>query len=296
MKKRIVLFIMIALVVFSGAMGCTKKKGSSGKAEFSGNYNFGGSTTVEPIALTVISDFKKLYPDAHISYDSIGSSAGVKGVLAGTYSLGGASRDLKGSESAKGAKATAVAKDGVAVIVNKESVLIDNLSFEQVGKIYSGEITNWKEVGGPDAEIAVFNRDEASGTRDCFKMTVDAIEAGFRDDAAVVTSNGDMVAKVGGTPNAIGYCGFGYLDRDPGIKSVTIDSVTPEIDNVLDHSYKISRNLNLVYTELKKGSLEEAFINYCLSDEGQAIAVEEGFIKLRKEARAESKAEVKEQN
>lgn len=111
---------------------------------FAGSYNFGGSTTVEPIALAAIEEFEELYPDAKISYDGTGSSTGIQGVLDGTYSLGAASRDVKEEEKQKGAVAIPVALDGIAVIVN-ESVDVTDLSLEQLAKIFTGEITNWKE-------------------------------------------------------------------------------------------------------------------------------------------------------
>lgn len=275
MKKFAILgaLLVVAAVTFAGGQG---------EGEFSGDYAFGGSTTVEPVALAAIDVFMEKYDGLNISYDSQGSSVGVKGALSGTYALGGASRELKPAEIDEGAKSVHVALDGVAVIANQETITVSNLTFEQVGQIFAGQITNWKDVGGPDAEIAVFNRDEASGTRDCFEMTVDGIDASFTDSAAIVTSNGDMVAKVGSTPNAIGYCGFGYLDRDPGIKPIFVDGVEPTEANVKNESYKISRYLNIIYTgELKEGSLEKAFVDFLLSDEGQAIAAEEGFIPLK---------------
>lgn len=279
MKK---FMFILGLVVLTCAMafasGGTDNSADTG---FSGDYAFGGSTTVEPVALAAIEYFMAEYPNLKISYDSQGSSVGVKGVLAGTYTLGGASRSLKDSEIEKGAKATAVALDGVAVIVNKSSVTISNLSLDQVIAIYAGEITNWSEVGGPDAEIVVFNRDEASGTRSCFKdATVKIQKKDFVSSAAIVTSNGDMVSKIGATPYSIGYCGFGYIDRDPAAKPITVDGVEPKEENVKNDTYKISRPLNIVYSELEEGSLEKAFVDFLLSADGQEIVKEEKFIPL----------------
>jgi len=277
MKKLLIVasFLLIACFTFAG--------GQQEKSEgFSGDYAFGGSTTVEPVALAAIEVFMEKYPDVNISYDSQGSSVGVKGAISGTYSLGGASRELKDSEAEQGAKSIHVGLDGVAVIANKDTVNVSNLSFDEVGLIFAGQITNWKEVGGPDQPIAVFNRDEASGTRDCFKMTVKPHGGDFVDTAAIVTSNGDMVSKVGSTPYSIGYCGFGYLAKDPGIKPVSVNGVDPEEANVVNESYKISRYLNLVYTgELAEGTLEKAFVDFLLSDDGQAIVAEEKFIPLQ---------------
>jgi len=279
MKKMlmVVLTVLIAMVSLSANGG-----GESTEVEgFSGSYAFGGSTTLEPIFLDVIKVMEARY-DVQISYDAPGSSAGVSGALDGTYSLGAASRDLKSSEIAEGAVATPVGVDGVAVIVNKNSVAIDNLSLDQVTAIYAGEITNWSEVGGIDAEIVVMNRDEASGTRSCFKdATVKPADKDFVADAIIVTSNGDMVSKVGATPNAIGYCGFGYIGRDSGTKTVSVDQVEPKENFVVDGSYAIARNLNVISKgELAEDSFERFFLDYILSEEGQEIVESLKFIKL----------------
>lgn len=255
---------------------------------FAGSYNFGGSTTVEPIALAAIEEFEELYPDAKISYDGTGSSTGIQGVLDGTYSLGAASRDVKEEEKQKGAVAIPVALDGIAVIVN-ESVDVTDLSLEQLAKIFTGEITNWKEVGGSDNPIVVVNRDEASGTRAAFAEMVleEALgkdpEPVFIAEAITTDSNGDMITKVGTTPNAIGYCGFGYIEqvKDAGAKAISIDGVEPVIDAVVDGSYPISRYLYFVSNgELQEGTLEKEFIDFLLSDEGQSIVEDEGFIRI----------------
>lgn len=278
MKKILIIGLLLTVAVLTVFAGGQKEADG-----WSGDYEFGGSTTVEPIMVAASEIWEERYPGLNLSYDSQGSSVGVRGALEGTYNLGAASRSLKASEMDEGAVAYAVALDGVAVVVNKESVNIGNMSLEQVTKIYAGEIMNWSEVGGPDEEIVVFNRDEASGTRSCFDdSTVGAMDMEFTNTAAIVTSNGDMVSKVGSTPYAIGYCGFGYIGRDPGTKTVTVDGVEPEAKNVLNDSYGVSRKLNVISKgEVEDGSFEAAFIDFLLSDEGQAIAEEEGFIALR---------------
>jgi phosphate transport system substrate-binding protein len=264
------------------------EESANNEDSFAGTYNFGGSTTVEPIALAAIEEFEELYPDVKISYDGTGSSTGIQGVLDGTYSLGAASRDIKEEEKQSGAVAIPIALDGIAVIAN-ENVDVADLSLEQLAKIFTGEITNWKEVGGSDNPIVVVNRDEASGTRGAFSEMVleEALgkdpEPTFIAEAVTTDSNGDMITKVGTTPNAIGYCGFGYIEqaKDAGAKTISIEGVQPEIDTVADGSYPISRYLNFVSNgELQEGTLEKEFIDFLLSDEGQAIVEDEGFIRL----------------
>ncbi|MDA3959142.1 phosphate ABC transporter substrate-binding protein [Oceanispirochaeta sp.] len=284
MKKiiSVLLVLFVAGFVFAGGQQDTGMSNSS-EVSFAGNYAFGGSTTVEPIIRAAAEAFTDMYPEVKISYDAPGSSAGVRGPLEGTYSIGAASRSLKASEIEAGAVATAIAKDGVAVIVNKGSVPFDNMSLEDVIAIFAGDVTNWNQIGGPDAPIVVFNRDEASGTRSCFDdATVKTMKKKFTDTAAIVTSNGDMVAKVGSTPFSIGYCGFGYIGKDAGSKDLTVDGIAPEPENVLNGSYAVSRELILITKgPVPAGTVEEAFINYILSAEGQSIVKEEDFIPMK---------------
>ncbi|MDA3850054.1 MAG: phosphate ABC transporter substrate-binding protein [Spirochaetaceae bacterium] len=279
MKKiMLVMLVLVAALTLVMANGQGDGQGESG---FSGSYAFGGSTTLEPIFMDVNTVMEARY-SIQLSYDAPGSSAGVSGVLDGTYPIGAASRELKAQEIEAGAVATPVGVDGVAIVVNKDSVAVDNLSIQQIVDIYSGVITNWSDVGGADAEIVVLNRDEASGTRSCFKdSTVKEAGVDFVSDAIIVTSNGDMVSKVGSTPYAIGYCGFGYIGKDGGTKTVSIDAIDPDEENVVNGSYAISRNLNVITLgELADGSFEKFYLDYMLSTEGQQIVKALNFIPL----------------
>lgn len=278
MKK---ILVLLCIVSMSGPAF------SAGAKEETKNYNFGGSTTVEPIILTAIEAFQKSNPGVTISYEGQGSSVGITGVIDGVYTLGGSSREVKDSELEKGIVPVPIALDGIAVIANS-NINIANLSLEQVAKIFTGEITNWKDVNGPDAAIVMINRDEASGTRATFlELVLDVVygkgKAGFLANAVTVESNGDMVTKVGSTPNAIGYCGFGYIDqaKSSGGKAIAVNGVDPLVSRVVDGTYAISRKLFVVYkNELKAGSVEKKFLDYLLSKDGQAIVKEEKFIPL----------------
>jgi phosphate transport system substrate-binding protein len=266
-------------------LACSNKKEEDG---ISGEYTFGGSTTVEPIALAAIEAFMEENEGVRISYEGVGSSSGVKGVLAGTYALGGASRTLKDSETEKGAVPYQIAADGLAVVVNGD-VSLDNLSMEDIAKIFSGEITNWKDVGGPEQEIVVVNRDEASGTRGAFlELILDAYygkkEGKFIADSIITESNGDMVVKVGTTPYSIGYCGFGFIDQAKkfGAKPVSLDGSDPTVKNVKSGKYPVQRPLNFVTNgKVEKGSIQEVFINFLLTPKGQDIVKEEGFLAVK---------------
>lgn len=281
MKKT--LFILMAAA--SMALYANGNQDTSGR--LNGSFSTGGSTTCEPIMTAGIEAFENLEPSARITYEANGSSTGIKAVAKGTYLLAGSSRALKESEMESGLFATEIAKDGVALVVNQD-VTIDNISLTDLAAIYTGKVTNWNEVGGPDLAITVINRDEASGTYDCFKsMVINKVygkgKAHFIENAIVVSSNGDMVSKVTSTPGAIAYSGFGYLEQaaNGGAKSITIDFVDPEEENVHNGSYPISRSLFIVTMgKPAKDSFAEIFINYLLSDDGQVLVQEAKYIPL----------------
>jgi phosphate transport system substrate-binding protein len=257
-------------------------------SSLTGKYTFGGSTTVAPIAYAAIEAFQKENPAVSITYESVGSSTGIKQLLAGTYSLAGSSRDLKPEEIAAGAKEIAIGLDGLAVVVNK-SITIANLTIAQLGKIYTGSISNWKEVGGPNVPIVVVNRDETSGTFGAFWEIVCEKTYGktpaYRKDALVARENGEVAAKVASTPGAIGYIGMAFVDEvtKAGGKELYIDGVAPTVANVVSKKYPISRFIYLVTKgEPQAGTVEKAFVDYVLSAKGQAIVKASGYIQLPK--------------
>jgi len=281
MKK--ILVIMIVLLTGFNLFAAGSKEG---KMEEVKSYAMGGSTTVEPILRGAIEAFEAANPSYRLSYEAQGSSVGVQGAIDGIYVLGGASRELKSSESDAGAVALPIALDGIAVVVNK-NVLLDSLSRKQVAQIYAGEIKNWKEVGGADKPIIVINRDEASGTRVAFHELVMVPEMGksveFYKDTVVVESNGDMVTKTGATPDSIGFCGFGYISKaiSAGAKTLLVDGKEPTVPNVLSGTYPVSRKLNMIHKgPIAAGSFEDLFMQYLLGKDGQAIVEEEGFIAI----------------
>jgi len=267
----VLVLLMVAAMAFAGGQ---QEADASG---FSGDYAFGGSTTVDPIITATIEEWKDIHPDVHISYEGVGSSNGVKGVISGQYTLGAASREPKDKEAEQGVEAIHVALDAIAAVVNKDTVTISNLSIEELARIYAGEIQNWSEVGGPDQEIVVFNRDEASGTYETFEKKVLG-DYEFAADHGVVTSNGDMAAKVGDTPYAIGYVGLGFV-HESGLKALTLEGVEATVDNVYNKSYAVQRFLNLVHVG-ELGEVEQAFADYILGEDGQAIVAELDFIPL----------------
>ncbi len=278
MKK--IIAIMIVLSVLAAGFVFAR-----GQQEESGlKLAMGGSTTVEPVMRSAIEAYEDVDANAQLSYEGTGSSVGVKGALDGVYAIGGASRELKQAEADAGAVATPIALDGIAVIVNK-SVLVDNLTLEQIAGIYTGEIKNWKEVGGADKAIVVVNRDEASGTRVAFlELVLEKVfgkNSEYMKDAITVESNGDMTTKVGSTPDSIGYCGLGYVDGaiSAGAKTIYVNGVEATVPNILSGKYSVSRKLNIITKGAPAGDAK-IFIDFLLGDEGQTIVEDEGFIAL----------------
>ena len=278
MKKIIAIMIVLSVItagfVFAGGQQEAEVK----------SYAMGGSTTVEPIIRSAIEAYEAVDASVRLSYESQGSSVGVQGAIDEVYVIGGASREIKPAEADAGAVSTPIALDGIAVIANN-SVLIDNLTIDQVSAIYTGEITKWSEVGGADKDIVVINRDEASGTRVAFwELTIKEVygkTTEFLKDAITVESNGDMVTKVGSTPDSIGFCGFGYVDKaiSSGGKTLLVDGVEATVENVLDGKFPVSRKLNVI-TKGEPAGFAAEFIAFLLGDEGQTIVEDEGFIAL----------------
>ncbi|HVO40714.1 MAG TPA: phosphate ABC transporter substrate-binding protein [Spirochaetia bacterium] len=275
------------LALCAAAAAFASGSAESGQGGFKGSWKLGGSTTVDPIVRGAIEAFAKKYPAAKLSYDSQGSGVGINGVLTGVYSLGGSSRELTDEEKGKGLVENVIALDGLAVIANTSIPLAD-LPRRQIADLFNGTIRNWKEVGGPDKPVVVVTRDEASGTRVAFTELVLQKEydkkdprASFRKDAITVESNGDMVSRVGATPDSIGYCGEGYLEQaiSAGAKPVSVNGIAASEKTVLNRTYPVSRQLYLISKgPIKDGTLEMAFYEFLLSADGQAIVKQEGFI------------------
>lgn len=260
---------------------------AGGEGEGGGlRLSMGGSTTMEPIMTAAMEVFRtEVDPTAELSYDAPGSTAGIRGVLNGIYDIGATSRSLFPDERAQGLVATPVALDGLSAVVNG-NVPLDDISLEQLAAIFVGEVRNWSRYGGADAEITVVNRDEASGTFGAFMELV--LQRTYGDDArfirqALVTeSNGNMVTMVSQTPNSIGYASIAVLDRlrQSGGKALTVNGIENRAENVYNGTYPISRPL-AVLTIGEPGPEQQVFIDFLLSQRGQEIVRETGYLPLR---------------
>ncbi|MEI6875302.1 MAG: phosphate ABC transporter substrate-binding protein [Spirochaetota bacterium] len=258
-------------------------------AQLSGTFTWGGSTTVSPIAYAAIEQFQKDNPGVKITYESTGSGAGITSLLKDQYSLAGSSSELSQAQKDGGAFATAIGMDGLSVVVNK-NVKLSNITKANLAKVYHGDITNWKDLGGVDAKIVVVNRDEASGTYVSFydiflKSSFAKITEAYTKDAIVTKESGEVAAKVTATPNSIGYIGMAFSDQvvAAGGRELMVDGVAPTVANVVTKKYGGSRFLYVVTKgEPKAGSVEKAFSDFLLSPKGQAIVKSTDYIPLPK--------------
>ena len=185
------------------------------------------------------------------------------------------SRDLKDEETAD-VEGTQIAIDGIAVVTNTANKVKD-LTIDQVKDIFTGKITNWKEVGGEDASIVVISREEGSGTRDGFQDILGFESEELTKDATISDGSGNVKSTVEGNENAIAYISFGYLDDT--LNDLKIDGVEANDDNVVAGKYPISRPFLVVNKKDAMTDNAKAFVDFIMSEEGQNIIAEEGFIK-----------------
>ena len=234
---------------------------TTGTAELSGTVNTDGSTSMADVMGVLTETYREVQPGVTVNYSGTGSGSGIEGVLAGTCDIGLSSRELKDSETEQGAVAHVVALDGVAVIVNPENGVAD-LTVEQIADIYTGKVSNWSELGGDDAPIAVYGREDGSGTRSAFEEIV-----GVEGECAYTNeygSTGDVIGNVAGNANAIGYASLSAVDDS--VKAVAVGGVTPTEATVKDGSYAIQRPFLMVTKDgVELSPAAQAFLEYATS-------------------------------
>jgi phosphate transport system substrate-binding protein len=255
--------------------------------ELSGKLQIAGSTSVQPLAEKWAAEFMKAYPKVTVEVQGGGSSVGVTSAGQGTVAIGSSSRMVKDSELATfpNLKSYIVAWDGIAVIVNNDVKLTD-VRLAQLPDIFGGKIKNFKGIGGNDASIQIVSREEGSGTRAAFEELAlspkdasgKAVLVPITDKALLQQSNGQMKTVVSTTPNTMGYLSFGFIDNS--VKALSLDGIKPTVENVKNKTYPISRPFVLL-TNGDAKDLAKVFIDWVMSDAGQAIAVKDGYMSYK---------------
>ena len=261
--KKIISLLVVAVLVCTALVGCSKSE----------SVSTDGSTSMSKVIESLSEAFQEK-TGTEVTYNATGSGAGIEAVLAGRCDIGLSSRDLKDEEKAKGLEGTILAYDGIAIIVHPSNKVSD-LSLETIAKIYTGEIKNWKDVGGADGEIVLIGREANSGTRDGFESITDTEDkCKYRQEC---TSTGDVITAVSSNPNAIGYASLASVKDS--VKAVSVGGVAPSESTVKDGSYAVQRPFVLVTkkdTKLSKSAQE--FFDYITSSEANEIISNAGVV------------------
>ena len=285
--KKILAFALSAVMALALLAGCGNQTDNNSSnndnggdasdtpaASVSGTVSTDGSTSMEKVIGALSESYMAANKDVTVNYNPTGSGAGITAVQEGTCDIGLSSRALKDEEKAAGLKETVLAYDGIAIIVHPDNPVSD-LSIEQIAKLYTGEITNWKDVGGNDAEVVLIGREAASGTRDGFEsITGTKDKCRYRQE---LTSTGDVITAVSQNPDAIGYASLASIKDS--VKALNVDGVTPSEATVKDGSYKVQRPFVLVTMEGKELSpAAQAFFDYATSSDAASIIAKAGAV------------------
>ena len=277
---------MCALMLAGSLAGCGASGNSAAEssaantadtstAALSGTISLAGSTSMEKLCEAMSESFMEKYPDITVTVEYTGSGAGLESLAQGSIDIGNASRSLKDGEKESGAVENIVAIDGIAVIVDTDNA-VEDLSTEQLAAIYTGEITNWSELGGNDEAIVVIGREAGSGTRGAFEELLEVEDA--CNYAQELDSTGAVLAKVASTPGAIGYVSLDVVDDT--VTAVSLNGVAATEENILAGDYLLSRPFVMATMgEIsEQNELIQAWFVYIESDEGQNVISNLGLI------------------
>ena len=271
--KKIITVLCAAVMALSLLAGCGQKANDNGTTT-GGTVSTDGSTSMEKVIGALGESFMEANSGTTFTYNPTGSGSGIQAVSEGRCDIGLSSRALKDDEKASGLKETIVALDGIAIIVNPQNPVKD-LTLEQIAKIYTGEITNWKDVGGEDAEIVRIGREAGSGTRDGFESITETKDAcQYRQE---LTSTGDVITTVSQNPNAIGYASLASIKDS--IKALTVNGVAPTEATVKDGTYLVQRPFVLVTKEgAALSETAQKFFDFATSADAASIISAAGAV------------------
>ena len=295
--KKMVAILTAATMVAAGVMGCGSSdtnadannsndnttqtesqatdNNTADNTDLSGSVTLAGSTSMEKLANAMNEAFMEKYPNVSATAEFTGSSAGIESLAAGSVDIGDASRALSDDEKGQGIVENIVAIDGIAVITDTDNTITD-IKSEDLAKVYTGEITNWKDLGGKDEQIVVIGREAGSGTRDAFEELMDVKDS--CKYAQELDSTGAVLAKVAATPGAVGYVSLDVLDDT--VNGLKINAVEPTEENILAGTYVLQRP----FVMATKGEISEqseqvqAYFNFINSEDGQNVIKSVGLI------------------
>lgn len=272
-KLKIVLTLLSILFLLSA---CASDAETEQSTNDSNPISISGSTSVGPLAEKLAAKYQE-HDHTKIEINQIGSSAGITNAMSGVSEIGMSSRDLKDEEKGK-LKEVVIAYDGI-VVVTHPSNKVKELTLEQVKQIFTGEVTNWSQLGGDDMEIVVVSREDGSGSRDAFQEIVGYSSGELIRNSIIASGNGNIKTTVANNKHAVGFISFEYIDD--AISTIDIDGVAATAENVLEQKYKLSRPFLFVYKDGNLTANGQKFIDFILSDEGQKIAAEAGAIPIK---------------
>lgn len=275
-KLSIGLFILSAAALLA-ACGDSNDNETESSGTGTDTVSISGSTSVGPLAEKLAEKYKEKQSNTNIEINQIGSSAGITNAISGVSQIGMSSRDLK-EEEASELTETVIAYDGI-VVVTHPSNKVKDLTMEEVKQIFTGEITNWNQLGGEDMEIVVVSREDGSGSRDAFQEIVGYSSGELIRNSIIASGNGNIKTTVATNKHAVGFISFEYIDDS--IATLKINGVEATAENVLNQQYSLSRPFLFVH---KDGNFTEAgqeFIDYILSPDGQKIVSEAGAIPVK---------------
>ncbi len=273
-KLSIVFVLMLSLVACSKSNNESSDATADSSTSETGTVSTDGSTSMEKVIGALGESFMANNSGVTFTYNPTGSGSGITAVSEGRCDIGLSSRALKDEEKANGLVETVLAYDGIAVIVNNDNPVTD-ISLEDLAKVYTGEITNWKDLGGNDAEIVLIGREAGSGTRDGFEsITGTADNCQYRQE---LTSTGDVITTVSQNPNAIGYASLASVKDS--VKALSVNGVTASEDTIKDGTYAIQRPFVLVTKEgVELSATAQKFFDYVTSSDANEIITAAGCV------------------